>query len=214
MPLLVTEIFFSIQGESTHAGRPCAFVRLSGCNLRCSWCDTAYAWDHGTPMEIQEIMDMVLRYRCPLVEITGGEPLLQEQTPELCARLLHEGLTVLVETNGSLNIDLLPEGVLRILDVKCPSSGQQEKNDPENLKRLRPGDELKFVIANRTDFDFARQVINEHPGLCEKNAVCLSPVFGALAPDELARWILDEGLNVRLSLQIHKILYDPEARGV
>ncbi|MEW5735757.1 MAG: radical SAM protein [Thermodesulfobacteriota bacterium] len=214
MPLAVTEIFYSIQGESTHAGKPCAFVRLSGCNLRCRWCDTSYAWGHGTPMEISEIAAIVLRYQCPLVEITGGEPLLQEETPELCARLRGEGLTVLVETNGSLNMDLLPPGVIRILDVKCPGSGQQDKNDPKNLERLREGDEVKMVLADREDYEFAREILVLNPGLCGRNAVSFSPVFGKLAPGDLARWVLDDRLRVRLALQLHKILFPPDARGV
>ncbi|MCP4568025.1 MAG: radical SAM protein, partial [FCB group bacterium] len=160
MALKVNEIFYSIQGESTYVGRPCVFVRLTGCNLRCTFCDTQYAYDKGELMKIADIIDHVSSYRCPLVEITGGEPLIQKETPLLIQGLIEQGHEVLLETNGTRDIRPVDERCVKIVDVKCPSSGMSDMNDPENLKRLSHGDELKFVIGNREDYDYARKILD------------------------------------------------------
>jgi 7-carboxy-7-deazaguanine synthase len=215
LPLKVNEIFFSIQGESSCAGRPCAFVRLTGCNLRCAYCDTQYAYEEGTWFEIPEILQKISLFDCRLVEITGGEPLIQEQTPELIARLLDQALTVLLETNGSQDIGVVDERCIRILDIKCPSSGESEKNRLENLKILTPHDEIKFVIGSREDYEYAKFILstclihrsNLKPPL-------LSPVFGKIDTQTLAQWILQDRLDVRLQIQLHKLIWGPEQRGV
>ena len=209
----VTEIFHSIQGESTYAGRPCVFVRLSGCDLRCRWCDTEYAFHEGRPLTVEEIMTEVRALRCPLVEITGGEPLLQKETPELCRRLLAEEFAVLVETGGHRDISVLPDGVRVILDVKCPGSGESEKVDWENLDRLRPGDEVKFVIGDRVDYEWARAVVHQRD-LGARYPVHFSPVFGRLAYEDLVAWILEDRLAVRFQAQLHKHIWAPDRRGV
>ncbi|MBI4804606.1 MAG: radical SAM protein [Desulfovibrio sp.] len=212
MPLTVTEIFHSIQGESSHAGRPCTFVRLTGCNLRCSWCDTPYSWEGGQVMDLDEVLGCVAGHGCTLVEITGGEPLAQEQTPELVRRLLDEGYEVLVETNGTFAVDVLDERAVAIVDVKCPSSGMHERMDLGSLAKLRPQDELKFVIADRGDFDYAADVVRTLPVM--PRHILFSPTTTLLAPADLASWIVESRLPVRLGLQLHKIIWDPEARGV
>ncbi len=215
MSLTVNEVFYSIQGESSYAGRPCVFIRLTGCNLRCSYCDTRYAYEEGTEMELDGIMDQVSSYRCPLVEITGGEPLIQEDTPQLIRRLLERNFKVLLETNGSQNIQRVDGRCIKVVDMKCPSSGMEARNDLGNLKKLGLGDELKFVIGNRMDFEYAKGVLDEFrkyfPAM---NPVHFSPVFGELKPRLLAQWILEEHLEVRLQLPLHKILWDPNQRGV
>ncbi len=212
--LKVNEIFYSIQGEGTFSGRPCVFVRLTGCNLRCSYCDTRYAYYEGKDMEIDEIIEKVISYRCHVVEITGGEPLIQDETPILIKRLLDLGFQVLLETNGTKDISVVDRRCIRIVDIKCPCSGEEEKMDYENLKRLSEHDEIKFVIAERRDFDFAKEVLKKWKIVPFKpNPVHFSPVYGKLSPQELAKWILDERLGVRLNLQIHKILWG-ERRGV
>ncbi len=213
MALRVNEIFHSIQGESSYAGEPCVFVRLAGCNLRCAYCDTRYAYDEGQANEIAEILERVSRFGCGLVEITGGEPLLQEETPVLARELLSAGYRVLVETNGSMDIDRLDRGCARIMDVKCPSSGMATHNDMTNLTRLTGRDELKFVIGSREDYEFAKSILATRPeGVgCKVN---FSAVFGQLPLRELAEWILADRLSVRLNLQIHKLIWDPDARGV
>jgi 7-carboxy-7-deazaguanine synthase len=218
MPLKVNEIFYSIQGESSFAGRPCVFVRLTGCNLRCSYCDTRYAYDEGKDMPIEAILESVDAFSCRLVELTGGEPLLQPETPELVRKLLQRGFRVLVETNGSLDIDLIDPRAVRIVDVKCPSSGECERNDPDNLKKLMPQDEVKFVIANRADFDYARSVLRMIPERPDSEGkILFSPVTlpgsDRQAARDLAAWILEEHLPVRLNLQLHKILWPGEERG-
>ncbi len=208
--IVVNEIFYSIQGESTHAGRPCVFVRLTGCNLRCSYCDTRYAYEDGREMKIEEIIDVVDSYGCPLIEITGGEPLLQATTPDLVSELLKRGYEVLLETNGSLDISSVDNRCLKIVDFKSPSSGMSERNDLENIARLSDGDEVKFVIGNRSDYEFARDLIKK-TGL-EPSAtypIHFSPVFGKQDPGTLAEWILDDRLNVRLQIQLHKIIDFP-----
>ena len=215
MSLTVNEIFYSLQGESSYAGRPCVFIRLTGCNLRCSYCDTRYAYEEGTEMELDLIMDQVSSYRCPLVEITGGEPLIQAETPALIRRLLERNFKVLLETNGSQNIQRVDDRCIKIVDMKCPSSGMEVRNDLENLKKLGSGDELKFVIGNRIDFGYAKGVLNEYRKFFSAmNPVHFSPVFGELEPRLLAQWILEEHLEVRLQLPLHKILWDPNQRGV
>ena len=215
MSLTVNEIFYSLQGESSYAGRPCVFIRLTGCNLRCSYCDTRYAYEEGTDTNLDLIIDQVSSYRCPLVEITGGEPLIQEDTPQLIRRLLERNVKVLLETNGSQNIQRVDDRCIKVVDMKCPSSGMEARNDLENLKKLSSGDELKFVVGNRIDFEFAREVLDDyHQFFPEKTPVHFSPVFGKLEPKLLAQWILEEHLEVRLQLPLHKILWDPNQRGV
>ena len=211
--LRVNEIFHSIQGESSHAGRPCVFVRLTGCNLRCVWCDTAYAFHEGTSMEVEEVVRRASEFGCRLVEVTGGEPLLQEETIELLRVLLARGHEVLLETGGSLPIDEVPEGVRRIVDVKCPGSGESDRNLWANLDALREGDELKFVIADRADYDWAAREVRAR-GLDARAPVLFSAVDEALPPGELARWVLDDRLPVRVQLQMHKILWPGVARGI
>jgi 7-carboxy-7-deazaguanine synthase len=210
--LRVNEIFHSIQGESTHAGRPCVFVRLTGCNLRCDWCDTAYAFHEGDSLTVEEVVDRVAAFGCGLVEVTGGEPLLQPEAIELMRSLLAHGHEVLLETGGSLPIEGVPEGVCRIVDIKCPGSGESERNRWENLDALRPGDELKFVIANRADYEWAVGVLRSRA--LHRTPVLFSAVHDRLPAGELARWVLDDGLPVRLQIQIHKILWPASVRGV
>jgi 7-carboxy-7-deazaguanine synthase len=211
--LRVNEIFHSIQGESTHAGRPCVFVRLTGCNLRCGWCDTAYAFHEGSNWTVGQVVDRVETYRCTLVEVTGGEPLLQPEAIDLMRALLARGHDVLVETGGSLPIEHVPDGVRRIVDIKCPGSGESHRNRWENLDALRPGDELKFVIADRADYDWAVGVLRARE-LHEKAPVLFSAVQDKVLAGELARWVLDDRLPVRLQLQMHKILWPAAVRGV
>lgn len=211
--LVINEIFHSIQGESTHAGRPCVFIRLTYCNLRCTYCDTEYAFHEGSPMSIDDILHVVRGFRSRLVEVTGGEPLAQEGAHELMRRLCDEGYEVLLETGGSLDISQVDSRVKRIVDLKCPGSGMEKKNLYSNLAVLRSTDEVKFVIGNREDFDWSVERIQEFR-LLDRCVVLLSPVFGVLAPVELAGWILGTGLNVRLQLQMHKYIWEPETRGV
>jgi 7-carboxy-7-deazaguanine synthase len=211
--LRVNEIFHSIQGESTHAGRPCVFVRLTGCNLRCAWCDTAYAFHEGGSMTVEEVVKRVEAFGCRMVEVTGGEPLLQPEAIDLMRALLARRYDVLLETGGSLPIEDVPEGVCRIVDVKCPGSGESERNRWENLNALRPGDELKFVIADRADYEWASGVLRSY-ALNEKSPVLFSAVHDRLSAGELARWVLDDGLPVRLQIQMHKILWPASVRGV
>ena len=212
MALEVNEIFHSIQGESSWSGRPCVFIRLTGCNLRCAYCDTSYAYEQGRFMEIPEIMERVRRLRCDLVEVTGGEPLIQADTPLLIGGLLDAGHTVLLETNGSIDIGVVDPRCIRIMDIKCPSSGMAGQNDLRNLKKLGAQDELKFVIASREDYEFARDLLSTLPAARSK--INFSPVFGSLDPRSLAEWILEDHLPVRLNLQLHKIIWGPETRGV
>ncbi len=206
--LKVNEIFLSIQGESSFAGLPCIFIRLSGCNLRCKYCDTKYAYNDFTPMSIEEILSSIEAFQVSITEITGGEPLLQRDTPALIKALIQRGYQVLLETNGSMDISLVEEGCVRIVDVKCPSSGEAEKNRWENMRHLRPGDELKFVMADRQDYEFAKEVLERFRLMDLKFLkIHFSPVFGALEAKDLARWILEDRLLVRLHLQLHKIIW-------
>jgi 7-carboxy-7-deazaguanine synthase len=210
--LIVNEIFYSIQGESSIAGYPCVFVRLTGCNLRCSYCDTRFAYEEGKGMSLDSIIKTVEEYGCNRVEITGGEPLLQEETADLSRKLLDHNYRVWIETNGTRDIDVLPEGVIRIVDVKCTGSGENDKMDWENLNRLKSRDEVKFVLTTREDFDEAKQLIRKY-NLIERAGVLLSPAYGQLQISDLAGWILNDCLDVRLQPQLHKIVWPEETRG-
>ena len=229
--MFITEIFKSIQGESSYAGLPCIFVRLTGCNLRCKWCDTAYAFHGGTKYSVEEILRRVSEFsghgeesdgrNVRLVEITGGEPLLQPETPELARRLLDSGYTVLIETSGERDISGLPRDVVKILDVKCPDSGESGKFNLANLEALEKKDEIKFVIASRRDYDFARAFMAEHRLRERVHEILFSPVFAdpagawpAMDARDLAEWILADNLPVRLGLQLHKFVWDPAMHGV
>ena len=228
--MFVTEIFKSIQGESSYAGLPCIFVRLTGCNLRCKWCDTAYAFHGGTKYSLDDILRRVGEFsgdrknggrNVRLIEITGGEPLLQPETPELAQRLVDAGYTVLIETSGERDISELPREVVKIVDVKCPDSGESGKFNLGNLEALEKKDEIKFVIASRRDYDFAREFMTEHRLSERVHEILFSPVFAdpagawpAMDARELAEWILAENLPVRLGLQLHKFVWDPAMHGV
>lgn len=210
----VCEIFVSIQGESTFAGVPCTFVRLSGCNLRCSYCDTPYAYEEGTEMSVDSILDKVSEEGIRLVEITGGEPLLQhDEVSELMNRLLAAGYKVLVETNGSVSIGSLDRRVIVILDVKTPSSNMSERNDFTNFAYIKSTDEIKFVISGRDDYEWAKKLVLEQ-GLSKHCTILFSPAAGTVSPRELVGWILQDRLEVRLNMQLHKIIYDPDDRMV
>ncbi len=211
--LIVNEIFYSIQGESSRAGLPCVFIRLTGCNLRCTYCDTAYAFHEGRYLSADEILSAVGRHGCRLVEVTGGEPLMQEGVYELMMRLCDAGYETLIETGGSLDIARVDPRVKRIVDFKCPSSGMVKKNLWENVRYLNTFDEVKFVIGNREDFDWSVAKIREYE-IDRKAPILMSVVFGELAPPELAGWILESGVGVRMQLQMHKYIWDPATRGV
>lgn len=211
----ITEIFHSIQGESSYAGRPCVFVRLTWCNLRCSWCDSEYTFSGGTEMSLDEVLDKVRGYGCRLVEITGGEPLAQKkECAELVRRLCEEGYEVLIETSGSLDIGALDNRAVRILDIKCPGSGEESRNRWENLDQLTPRDEIKFVVLDRQDFDYAMAVIDRHCLADRPPQVLISPVWGRLELAELADWIVKSGRPLRMQLQLHKYIWGPDVKGV
>jgi len=212
--LTITEIYPSIQGESTHVGRPCVFVRLTACNLRCTWCDTAYAFTGGRKTTVDEVIAQVHAAGCRLVEITGGEPLLQPDVYPLMERLVAEGFEVLLETGGHMPIDDVPDEVVAIVDVKCPASGEAGKMHWPNLEHMSAHDEVKFVIQDRADFDYSCDVVARYDLSARARAVLFSPVHGVLAPDLLARWILEAHVPARLQLQQHKYVWDPQARGV
>ena len=212
--LTINEIFHSIQGESTHAGRPCVFVRLTACDLRCRWCDTPYAFHEGRKMTVEEVMADVEARGCAVVEVTGGEPLLQPDVYPLMQRLLDAGKTVLIETGGHRSIAQVPPGVIRIVDVKCPGSGESEKNDWSNFAHLNASDEVKFVIADRADYEFARDVMQRQQLDGKVAAVLFSPVHGELDPKQLAEWVIADRLAVRVQLQVHKYIWSPTTRGV
>ncbi len=209
----VCEIFTGIQGESSYAGLPCTFIRLAGCNLRCSYCDTVYAYEEGTELTEDEIINKVKAAGTNTVEITGGEPLLQGDVLNLIKSLLDEGCTVLVETNGSQDIKGIDKRAVIILDIKTPGSKMSEKMRLSNLTYLKPADELKFVITDRRDYDWSKNFIIEH-GLSGKCKILFSPVFGNVEPADLSTWIISDRLDVRLNLQLHKYIYGPDARGV
>ncbi len=212
--LTVNEIFHSIQGESTFSGRPCVFVRLTACDLRCTWCDTAYAFDEGGKRSVDEVAREVAGFGCDLVEVTGGEPLLQDDVYPLMEALLAQGRTVLLETGGHRSTERVPAAVVTILDVKCPASGESHRNHWENLGRLRPRDEVKFVVQDRADYEYARDVITRHGLVGRAAAIHMSPVHGVLPPAELAAWVLADRIPARVQLQVHKLIWSPETRGV
>jgi 7-carboxy-7-deazaguanine synthase len=209
----ITEIFFSIQGESSYAGLPCAFVRLTGCPLRCGWCDTPYAFYEGTERTIESILTEVGGYDCRLVEITGGEPLAQPEVHELISAFADRDYTVLIETSGAMDIASVDRRAILIMDVKCPGSGMVDRNRWSNLPLLKAKDEVKFVVRDRVDYDWAATVIRDY-SLSDRHSVLLSPVFGELEPQTLAEWILADRLPVRFQLQLHKLTWDPTTRGV
>ncbi len=212
--MVVTEIFKSIEGESTYAGLPCVFVRLTGCNLRCHWCDTAYAFYGGQQMTPEEVLGRIHQLGGKLVEFTGGEPLLQKEIYPLAAQLLTEGYRVLVETSGERFVGDLPRRVVKIVDVKCPGSGETGKFCFANLDAVQRKDQIKFVILDERDYQYARNFLQEHQLHSRVDEVIFSPVFGQLPPRQLAEWILRDGLEVRVGLQLHKFIWEPEARGV
>lgn len=211
--LVVNEIFFSIQGESSYTGRPCAFVRLAYCNLRCTYCDTEYAFTEGEEMSLEDIVGRVDDFPTDLVEITGGEPLLQPAVHPLIKRFLDDGKTVLIETGGSIDVRPVDPRAVLIYDIKCPDSGMMEKNRWENLPHLKPKDEIKFVLGSRRDYDWAKAKLGALE-LVGKHTILLAPVWGQIDPRELAEWVLEDGLSVRLQVQLHKILWGAETRGV
>lgn len=211
--LKVNEIFYSLQGESTAAGRPCVLVRLTGCQMRCSWCDSEYAFYEGEWKSVDEVMNEVGEFGCPLVEVTGGEPLLQPGTQTLLRRLCEAGYEVLLETGGGLDVSEVDARVRRVLDIKCPGSGEAGQNRWENLEVLTPRDEIKFVIIDRADYEWAKRAIGRHR-LADLCPLGMAPVEGEIEPAQLAGWILEDRLPVRLNLQLHKILWGNEARGV
>jgi len=212
--LTINEIFYSIQGESTYAGRPCIFVRLTGCDLRCTWCDTTYAFHEGHKMSVDDVMREVESLGSHLVEVTGGEPLLQPDVYPLMEKLLDSGRTVLLETGGQIDVSKVPGGVVKVMDVKCPGSGEVEKNAWNNIDHLGSRDQVKFVIKDRTDYEYARDTTTKHALDRRCAAVLFSPVHGVMDPKILSEWILADRLAVRLQLQIHKHIWGPDVRGV
>ena len=213
MPLQITEIFHSLQGESTHAGKPCVFVRLTGCSLRCGYCDTKYSYFGGRSMTVDEVLASVASYPARLVEITGGEPLEQEGAVALMERLIGDGYTVMLETGGHVALDPVPEEVIKIVDVKCPGSGEGGTFRMQNLEQVQPWDEFKFVIASREDYEWSLRFYRQHLASLAQT-VLFSPVHDVVQVVELARWILADSIDVRLQLQIHKYIWGPDARGI
>lgn len=211
--LKINEVFFSIQGESTHAGRPCVFVRLSACNLRCNWCDTEYAFYSGIDRSFKSLLEEIESFNCGLVEITGGEPLLQKEVLPFMTLLSDKGYEVLLETGGHMDISGVDNRVQRIMDIKCPGSGESDKNLWSNIPHLTPKDQLKFVLSNRDDYDWAKDILLRHDliAICP---VLFSPVFGSLDNQQLAEWILEDRLDVRYQLQLHKYIWHPQTKGV
>ena len=212
--LTINEIFHSVQGESTYAGRPCVFVRLTACDLRCSWCDTPYAFHEGRKRSLEDVLREVEGYECPLVEVTGGEPLLQEAVYPLMESLVEMGKTVLLETGGHRSTSRVPVDVVTILDVKCPGSGESHRNCWQILAKLRAHDEVKFVVKDRADYEYARNVIEERALPGRVAAIHFSPVHGVLDPKSLSEWVLADRLPVRVQLQLHKYIWSPDTRGV
>lgn len=212
--LRITEIYKSVQGESTWVGLPCIFVRLARCHLRCVWCDTAYAFYGGDTMSLDAILERCKVLDCPLVELTGGEPLVQPACNDLAALLIDAGYTVLIETSGSLPIDTLPPEVIKVMDLKCPDSGECDKNYWPNIEALTEKDEVKFVIASRRDFEWSRDVVRKYALDQRCRTVLFSPVFGSVEPKHVVEWILEEKLPVRFQLQMHKFIWPPDQKGV
>ena len=213
MSLKVNEIYYSIQGESTHVGRPCIFIRLTYCNLRCTYCDTEYAFYEGKDIEIPEIMAKIKQWNCNLVEVTGGEPLFQDECIDLLNELTNQNYEVLLETGGSLSISDVPKEIIRIVDFKCPSSGMAKKNLWSIVNDLQPHDEVKFVIGDREDFDWAKKMLNKY-SLNEKCSILFSPTFGKIDPSLIVEWILEGDIPVRMQLQMHKQIWESEGKGV
>ena len=211
--LTVNEIFKSIQGESSHTGLPCIFIRLTGCNLRCTWCDTEYAFYDGKAMSAEDILKTIAPYEVRLVEITGGEPLLQEEVYPLMQTLLDNDYRVLLETSGAVSLSQVPAGVVKIMDLKCPGSGEVERNLYDNLDFLGPGDEVKFVILDRKDYEWSRETLQRYQ-IDKKAGVLFSPVFDRLPLKDLAEWVLEDKLPVRLQTQLHKWIWGKDAIGV
>ena len=209
--LKVNEIYASIQGESSHTGLPCVFVRLTGCNLRCSWCDTAYAFHEGRELSLEEVVQQVETFSLPLVEITGGEPLMQEDVYPLMEALLEKGYKVMLETGGAIPIDRVPETVIKIVDIKCPGSGEDKKNHLQNLEFLSEHDELKFVLLDRADYEWSRELLKS---INPTNQILFSPVYDKLDLKDLSQWILEDKLPVRLQTQLHKVIWSKNAIGV
>jgi 7-carboxy-7-deazaguanine synthase len=209
----ITEIFYSIQGESSFIGMPCVFIRTTGCNLRCIWCDTTYSFYGGEEISLDEIMKKVEGYGCKLVEITGGEPMLQKEIYQLCDRLLAANYTVLMETGGSIDLSKLDPRVIKIMDLKCPGSGEAHRNFWPNLEILQPHDQIKFVIKDRADYEWALKVVRRHR-LDKRFHVLFSPVFGEMDLRELAEWMLADHVKARLQIQLHKFIWEPDTRGV
>jgi len=213
--LRVTEIFRSIQGESTHAGRPCTFVRLTGCPMRCVWCDSEYTFTGGEHISIDDVMQQVHSLGCKLVEVTGGEPLAQKQVFELIRRLCDDDFEVLIETGNYVSTAAVDPRAKVILDVKCPASGEEARNDWSNLAGLRADrDEVKFVVADERDWLYARRIIQEHELETRAHAILISPVWGQIDLQQLAKWVAESGLNVRMQLQLHKYIWGPDVKGV
>jgi 7-carboxy-7-deazaguanine synthase len=213
LTLKVNEIYFSLQGESTHMGRPCVFVRLTHCNLRCSYCDTEYAFYEGTELTLHEILNKIKSYNCPLIEITGGEPLIQKNVHPLMKALCDSGFEVLLETAGHLDISETDPRVKRIMDIKCPSSGESEKTMWTNIENLRMGDEVKFVVGSQEDLEYSKKIIKTHD-LNKRCEVIISPVFNKITNREIADWILQNNLPVRMQIQLHKMIWEPDTPGV
>jgi 7-carboxy-7-deazaguanine synthase len=211
--LKINEIFKSIQGESSYTGLPCAFIRLTGCNLRCSWCDTEYAFYEGNAMEVEQVLDKVKKYKVNLVEITGGEPLMQKEVYKLMDALLAKSYEVLLETGGSLSVAEVPKAVVKILDLKCPGSGELLQNDYSNLDILDAKDEVKFVLLDRADYDWCRKTIKKY-SLAKKVKILVSPVYDKLDLKDLATWVLEDKMPVRLQTQLHKVIWSKDAIGV
>jgi 7-carboxy-7-deazaguanine synthase len=211
--LKVNEIYYSIQGESTRAGLPCVFVRLTYCNLRCNYCDTEYAFYEGEDYSIDEILAEVKKHNCKLVEITGGEPLVQDESIDLMKKLCDYGFEVLLETGGSLPINNIDKRVKIIMDLKCPSSQMLKKNLYENIDHIKPTDEIKFVIGDHEDYEWTKEIINRYK-LMNKCEILFSVVFGVLEPLALVNWVLEDKLDVRFQLQMHKFIWNPQAKGV
>ena len=211
--LKVNEIYLSVQGESSYTGLPCVFVRLTGCNLRCIWCDTAYAFYEGKSMSIDEIVGKVKNFGVKLIEITGGEPLMQENVYPLMNGLIEKGFQVLLETGGSLSLEKVPRDIIKIMDIKCPGSGEHKNNNLDNLKFLETKDEVKFVILNRHDYEWSRDLIHKYK-IHEIAHILISPVYDKLELKEIVKWILEDKLPVRLQTQLHKVIWDENTIGV
>ncbi len=213
MKLKINEIYYSIQGESSYTGLPCIFIRLTYCNLRCTYCDSEYTFHDGEDMTVNEIITKIKQYKCNLVEVTGGEPLFQKGCIELLQKLIDSKYNVLLETSGSLSIENVPKKVINIIDFKCPSSNMKKKNYWENLKFIEQKDEIKFVIGNKEDYEWAKRKINQY-NLTSKCMVLMSPIYKEIEPKTIIEWILNDNLDVKFQIQLHKNIWENETRGV